>query len=245
MVSFYGQKVWKVLKFTQRGGNADSQRNVYKWTETSKKSWKKYGWCRALGTCLKIKQRSQNGGIQGRVCGVRWRQYRRNYIRIKRQSGIRVFSRVRQSWVPRSLYCRGAQTVRALTWTSAPVTGFVITAKVRTHCPASSQVMTLWLIITYSKTKRHSMYWKHTTATVTKRFRSWPSDGKLMLTVFGDSWGLICEHCPWTEVHVGTGYSDMLWHELWPATDDNTHTTTKWRTLCDLSTTKHLLFRRL
>ena len=40
----------------QRGGNTDSQRNVYEWTETSKKSWKKYGWCRALGTCLKIKK---------------------------------------------------------------------------------------------------------------------------------------------------------------------------------------------
>jgi len=43
----------------------------------------------------------------------------------------------------------------------------------------------------------------YTTATVTKRFRSWSSDGKFMLTVFGDSWGLICEHCPWTDVDVG------------------------------------------
>lgn len=30
-----------------------------------KKCWKKYGWCRALGACLKFKQRWQTGGIHG------------------------------------------------------------------------------------------------------------------------------------------------------------------------------------
>ena len=70
---------------------------------------------------------------------------------------------------------------------SAPVTGCVITAKVRTHCAASSQVIWLWFIVTYPKTKRHRTYWKHTTAPVHNKFKSWPSDGKVRLTVFGDS----------------------------------------------------------
>jgi hypothetical protein len=88
-------------------------------------------------------QRWETGEIQGCVSGVRKGRYRRNCIRIKWQSRVKVLSRLQQPW-----YWRGAQTVRALIWTSAPVTGIVITSKVRTHCAASSQLMRLWYIIT-------------------------------------------------------------------------------------------------
>lgn len=45
------------------------------------------------------------------------------------------------------------------------------------------------------ETKRQSMQWKHTSSPSSKKFKSQPSAGKLLLTVFWDSKGPISNKC--------------------------------------------------
>ena len=51
-----------------------------------------------------------------------------------------------------------------------------------------------WVHHYVPETKRQSMQWKHTSSPSSKRFKSQPSAGKLLLTVFWDSQGPILEH---------------------------------------------------
>lgn len=68
------------------------------------------------------------------------------------------------------------------------------------------------------ETKRQSMQWKHTSSPSSKKFKSQPSAGKLLLTVFWDSQGPILEHYMEKGVTVtSVNYSNMLRNELRPA----------------------------
>lgn len=68
------------------------------------------------------------------------------------------------------------------------------------------------------ESKRQSMTWKHPDSPVPKKFKTRPSAGKLMLTVFWDSRGPILEH--YTErgsTVTSDRYCEMLRHSLRPA----------------------------
>ena len=52
----------------------------------------------------------------------------------------------------------------------------------------------IWVHHYEPETKRQSTQWKHTSSSSSKKFKSRPSAGKLMLTVFWDSQGPILEH---------------------------------------------------
>jgi len=68
------------------------------------------------------------------------------------------------------------------------------------------------------ETKRQSMQWKHTSSPSSKKFKSQPSAGKLLLTVFWDSQGPILEHYMEKRVTVtSVNNSNMLRNELRPA----------------------------
>jgi len=61
------------------------------------------------------------------------------------------------------------------------------------------------------ETKWQSMQWKHTSSPPSKKFKSQPSAGKLLLTVFWDSQGPILEHCMEKGVTVtSVNYCNML-----------------------------------
>ena len=65
------------------------------------------------------------------------------------------------------------------------------------------------------ESKRHSMEWKHPGSPVKKTFKSHPSVGKVILTIFWDSQGLILEHYLERGTTVNSvRYSDMLSTEL-------------------------------
>ena len=67
------------------------------------------------------------------------------------------------------------------------------------------------------ETKRQGMQWKHASSS-SKKFKSQPSAGKLMLTVFWDSQGPILEHYMEKGVTVtSVNYCNMLRNELRPA----------------------------
>ena len=67
------------------------------------------------------------------------------------------------------------------------------------------------------ETKRQSTQWKNTSSPSSKKFRSQPSAGKLMLTVFWDSQGPILENYMEKGVTVtSVNYCDMLRNELRP-----------------------------
>jgi hypothetical protein len=51
-----------------------------------------------------------------------------------------------------------------------------------------------WIHHYEPESKQQIMKWKHKTSLVSKKFRSWPSAGKLMLCVFWDSRGPVCEY---------------------------------------------------
>jgi len=68
------------------------------------------------------------------------------------------------------------------------------------------------------ETKRQSMQWKHPSSPSSKKFKSQPSAGKLLLTVFWDSQGPILEHYMEKDVTVrSVNYYNMLRNELRPA----------------------------
>ena len=80
------------------------------------------------------------------------------------------------------------------------------------------------------ETKRQSMQWTHTLSP-SKKFKSQPSAGKLLMTVFWDSQGPILEHYMEKGVTVTSiNYSNMLKNELRPAIR------LKWRGRCSAVT---------
>ena len=76
----------------------------------------------------------------------------------------------------------------------------------------------IWVHHYEPETKRQSMQWKHTSSPSSKKFKSQPSAGKLMLMVFWDSQGPILEHYMEKGVTVtSVNYCNMLRNELRPA----------------------------
>jgi len=68
------------------------------------------------------------------------------------------------------------------------------------------------------ESKRQTMEWKHPGSPVKKKFKSQPSAGKVMLTIFWDSQGVIQEHSLERGTTVNSvRYSEMLSTELKPA----------------------------
>lgn len=68
------------------------------------------------------------------------------------------------------------------------------------------------------ESKRQSMEWKHPGSPVKKKFKRQPSAGKVMLTIFWDSQGVIMEHYLERGATVNSvRYSEMLSTELKPA----------------------------
>jgi len=68
------------------------------------------------------------------------------------------------------------------------------------------------------ESKRQTMEWKHLGSPVKKKFKSQPSAGKVMLTIFWDSQGIILEHYLERGTAVNSvWYSEMLSTELKPA----------------------------
>ena len=79
-----------------------------------------------------------------------------------------------------------------------------------------------WVHHYESETKQQSMQWKHTSSS--KKFKSQPSAGKLMLTVFWDSQGPLLEHYMEKGVTVtSVNYCNMLRNELRPAVRSKMH----------------------
>jgi histone-lysine N-methyltransferase SETMAR len=76
----------------------------------------------------------------------------------------------------------------------------------------------IWVHHYEPETKRRSIQWKHTAAPTSKKFKSQPAAGKLMLTVFWDSQGPIIEHYLERSITVRSVKNcDMLRNELRPA----------------------------
>ena len=68
------------------------------------------------------------------------------------------------------------------------------------------------------ESKRQSMEWKHPGSAVKKKVKSQPSAGKVFLTIFWDSQGVILEHYLERGATVNSvQYSEMLSTELKPA----------------------------
>jgi len=68
------------------------------------------------------------------------------------------------------------------------------------------------------ESKHQSMEWKHLGSPVKKKFKSQPSAGKVLLTIFWDSQGVIMEHYLERGATVNSvWYSEMLSTELKPA----------------------------
>ena len=68
------------------------------------------------------------------------------------------------------------------------------------------------------ESKHQSMEWKHLGSPVKKKFNSQPSAGKVLLTIFWDSQGVILEHYLERGTTVNSvQYSEMLSTELKPA----------------------------
>ena len=68
------------------------------------------------------------------------------------------------------------------------------------------------------ESKRQSMEWKHPNSPCKKKFKSQPSAGKLMLTVFWDSQGVVLEHYQEKGITINSArYSEMLIDKLKPA----------------------------
>ena len=65
--------------------------------------------------------------------------------------------------------------------------------------------------------KRQSMEWKHPQSPIRKKFKSQPSAGKLMLTVFWDSQGPILEHYQERGSTINSVRYEMLIDRLKPA----------------------------
>lgn len=75
-----------------------------------------------------------------------------------------------------------------------------------------------WIHHYEPESKRQSMEWKHPQSPTKKKFKSQPSAGKLMLTVFWDSQGPVLEHYQERGSTINSArYSEMLIDRLKPA----------------------------
>ena len=75
-----------------------------------------------------------------------------------------------------------------------------------------------WIHHCEPESKRQSMEWKHPQSPSKKKFKSQPSTGKLMLTVFWDSQGPVLEHYQERGTTINSArYSEMLTDRLKPA----------------------------
>ena len=75
-----------------------------------------------------------------------------------------------------------------------------------------------WVHYHTPETKRASMEWRHSSSTKPKKFRTQPSAGKVMLTLFWDQKGVLLEHyTPRGNTVTSASYSDLLKNHLRPA----------------------------
>lgn len=75
-----------------------------------------------------------------------------------------------------------------------------------------------WVHYHQPETKRASKEWRHSSSPKPKKFRTQPSAGKVMLTLFWDEQGIILEHyTPRGTSVTSATYSDLLTNHLRPA----------------------------
>jgi len=75
-----------------------------------------------------------------------------------------------------------------------------------------------WVHYHQSETKKASKEWHHTSSPKPKKFRTQPSAGKVMLTLFWDERGVILEHyMPRGNTVTSETYADLLKNHLRPA----------------------------
>jgi len=75
-----------------------------------------------------------------------------------------------------------------------------------------------WVHYHQPETKKASKEWRHTSSPKPKKFRTQPSAGKVMLTVFWDERGVILEHyMPRGNTVTSATYADLLKNHLHPA----------------------------
>jgi len=75
-----------------------------------------------------------------------------------------------------------------------------------------------WVHYHQPKTKKASKEWGHTSSPKAKKFRTQPSLGKVMLTLFWDERGVILEHyMPRGNTVTSATYADLLKNHLCPA----------------------------
>ncbi|PNF31072.1 hypothetical protein B7P43_G17251, partial [Cryptotermes secundus] len=75
-----------------------------------------------------------------------------------------------------------------------------------------------WVHFHQPETKRASKEWRHSSSPKPKKFRTQPSAGKVMLTLFWDEKGVILEHyTPRGTTVTSASYSDLLKNHLQPA----------------------------
>ena len=75
-----------------------------------------------------------------------------------------------------------------------------------------------WVYYHQPKTKKSIKEWRHTSSPKPKKFRTQPSAGKVMLTVFWDERGLILEHyMPRGSTVTSATFADVLKNHLLPA----------------------------
>jgi len=81
-----------------------------------------------------------------------------------------------------------------------------------------------WVHFHQPETKRASKEWRHSSSPKPKKFRTEPSAGKVMLTLFWDEKGVILEHCtPRGTTVTSASYSDLLKNHLRPAIKSKRH----------------------
>ena len=81
-----------------------------------------------------------------------------------------------------------------------------------------------WVHYHQPETKKPSKEWRHTSSPKPKQFRTQPSAGKVMLTVFWDERGVILEpYMPRGNTVTSATYTDLLKNHLWPAIKSKLH----------------------
>jgi len=75
-----------------------------------------------------------------------------------------------------------------------------------------------WVHYSQPETKKANKEWRHTSSPKPKKFRTQPSAGKVMLTLFWDERGVILEHyMPRGNTVTSATYADLLKNHLRPA----------------------------
>jgi len=81
-----------------------------------------------------------------------------------------------------------------------------------------------WVHYHQLETKKASKEWRHTSSPKTKKFRTQPSAGKVMMTLFRDERGAILEHyMPRGNTVTDAMYADLLKNHLRPAIKSKRH----------------------